>query len=115
MARQSTGFMCFILILSLTIGLAACGNGNGVGSSSWNCNVSLRLESMAGAGSGSGATRDEALRTALEIACSKLNLDHDERSRCEQNMDFGVTRTFGNITTVTPAERSVSCSGSSSF
>ena len=111
--QYSSRFLHFILALGLTIGLAACGNS--VGSSSWNCEVSLRLDSVSGAGSGSGGSRDEALRTALETACSKLNLDQDELTRCKQNMDFGVTRTFGNITVVTPAERSISCSSSSSF
>lgn len=101
------------LILCLLAGVSACGNGNGVGSQSWNCSVSLSLDSMVGEGSGSGGTRDEALIAALKTACSKLDLDSTTRSRCEQNMDFGTTQTIGNITIVTPAEKRLSCSGSS--
>ena len=100
--------VCFLGIF------VACGSDNGTGSPSWNCDVTLRLDSATGDGSGSGGSRDEALTSALQIACSKLNLDSDQRSLCEGNMSFSKTQTIGNaIILVSPAERSIRCSGSS--
>ncbi|MCE2432178.1 MAG: hypothetical protein J4F29_04520 [Candidatus Latescibacteria bacterium] len=68
--------------------------------------------SGSGSGSGTGATQEEALRAALKIACSQLNLDSDTRSRCESGQDFGVTVSAGGgITLVSAVDRSQSCSG----
>lgn len=98
------------LMLGLFI---ACGSDNGVGSISWSCDVTLRLDSLTGDGSGSGGSRDEALTSALRTACSKLNLDSEQRSRCERNLDFSKVQTIGNITLVSQGEKSIRCSGSS--
>ena len=112
----------------------ACGKDNASGSSSWSCDVTLTLvpstlgnvssPSGSGSGSGTGATQEEALRAALKIACSQLNLDSDTRSRCESGQDFGVAVTAeniqspgvtvsagGGITLVSAVDRSQSCSG----
>ena len=98
----------------LAVGMIiSCGSDNGVGSVSWSCNVTLRLDSLTGEGSGSGGSRDEALTAALRTACSALNLDSEQRSRCERNQSFSTVQTLGNITIVTPGEKSIRCSGSS--
>ncbi len=112
----------------------ACGKDNASGSSLWSCDVTLTLvpstlgnvssPSGSGSGSGTGATQEEALRAALKIACSQLNLDSDTRSRCESGQDFGVAVTAeniqspgvtvsagGGITLVSAVDRSQSCSG----
>lgn len=103
----------FTEVICLMSGFVACSGDSGVKSASWNCNVSLRLDSLTGEGSGSGASRDEALTTALRIACSKLNLDSEQRSQCERNLDFASVQKIGNLTIVTPADKSIRCSGSS--
>ena len=116
----------------------ACGKDNASGSSSWSCDVTLTLvpstlgnvssPSGSGSGSGTGATQEEALRAALKIACSQLNLESDVRSQCESGQDFGVAVSAesvqgsgvtvsagGGITLVSAVDRSQSCSGSSTF
>ncbi len=106
--------VCFIGMLGLSPGLLACGGDNGLGSgASWSCNVSLELGSTVGNGSGTGGSRDDALRAALKTACGQLGISGETLSRCESNMDFGISQTTGNITIVTPAGRSTRCSGSS--
>lgn len=93
--------------------IIACGSDNGVGAVSWSCDVSLRLGTETGDGSGTGGSRDEALTAALRTACSKLNLDSEQRSQCERNLNFSTVQSIGNVTIVTPGEKSLRCSGSS--
>jgi len=101
---------------------SACGKDNASGSNAWSCDVTLTLRpstlgnvsspSGSGSGSGTGTTQEEALRAALKIACSQLNLDSDTRSRCESGQDFGVAVSAnGGITLVSAVDRSQSCSG----
>ncbi len=109
--------MGFIAAVWFLGGFLACNNDNGggslsVGSLSWTCDVSLRIDSLTGEGSGSGSSRDEALQSALRVACSKLSLDSVTLDQCEQNLNFGKSQTIGNVTIVSPAEKSVRCSGS---
>lgn len=100
----------------------ACGKDNASGSNAWSCDVTLTLvpstlgnvssPSGSGSGSGTGTTQEEALRAALKIACSQLNLDSDLRSQCESGQDFGVAVSAnGGITLVSAVDRSQSCSG----
>ena len=105
--------ICLTPVCCLLGLLISCSSDNVVGSKSWSCDVTLRLDSLTGDGNGSGGSRDEALFSALQTACSKLNLEQDQLDRCEQNLSFGKEQTFGNVTIVTPAEKSTRCSGSS--
>ena len=126
--------LLFGIVLMVLCFAYACGKDNASGSSSWSCDVTLTLvpstlgnvssPSGSGSGSGTGTTQEEALRAALKIACSQLNLESDVRSQCESGQDFGVAVSVdsiqspgvtvsagGGITLVSAVERSQSCSG----
>ena len=120
--KQKGIAVAFGAILMVLCFAYACGKDNASGSSSWSCDVTLTLvpstlgnvssPSGSGSGSGTGATQEEALRAALKTACSQLNLDSGERSRCESGQDFGVAVSAGGgITLVSAVDRSQSCSG----
>lgn len=113
MLRRLSRAICMSPVFLALGMIIACGSDDGVGSITWSCDVSLRLDTVTGDGSGTGGSRDEALTAALQTACSKLNLDSEQRSQCERNQSFSTVQTTGNITIVTPGEKSIRCSSSS--
>ena len=98
---------------------ASCGRG--LGSPSYTCDATVELipsrfgnlfsPGGRGSGSGSGGSQSEALAEALKVACSKLNLDPENRRKCENNEDFGVSITEGRVTLVSPGAVSWDCEG----
>lgn len=88
MRFQAVFFGAILMVLCFAY---ACGKDNASGSNAWSCDVTLTLvpstmgnvssPSGSGSGSGTGTTQEEALRAALKIACSQLNLDSDLRSQ----------------------------------
>ncbi len=110
----------YVLMTGLVIYVAlSCGNDDGAGSKSWQCEVTLTLvpsrmgdlssPSGSGTGTGSGATEEEAMRAALQTACSQLNLSGEAKTRCESGQDFDVAVSFGGITLASVVNRSVQC------
>lgn len=118
MIRMTAILCAFCLAATVAV---SCGGDNGAGSLSYSCDATVELTPSRigsvttpggrGTGSGSGSSQAEALGEALKVACSKLDLDAENRRKCENNQEFGVTVRSGNITLVSPGAVSWDCRG----
>ena len=111
-----------LVLTAAVIGLtcSACDTAS-PSSESWECTVTLTLEpsrlgnlsspSGSGTGTGTGSTREEALNSAYERACSQLPLSDTEARLCRSGEDFNVEGdNEGNIRLFSAVSRSVRCS-----
>ena len=122
LCQQTMRRLDLLILTAATVGLtlSACDTAS-PSSASWECTVTLTLEpstlgnlsspSGSGTGTGTGSTREEALNSAYERACTQLPLSDTEARLCLSGEDFNVEGdSEGNIRLFSAVSRSVRCS-----